>query len=393
MALADRWLLPDGIMELLPPQARQVELMRRKVLDLYHHWGYELVMPPIAEHLESLLTGVGHDLDLNTFKVTDRISGHTLGVRADMTPQVARIDAHRLRTEGASRLCYCGSVLHTHPANMLASRNPLQLGAELYGHAGSDSDVEVISLMLATLEAVGLQGAISLDLGHVGVFSRLMELCQLSAQAQDDYQDMLQRKALPEIDLFVDGLASVSEQTRVWLKQLPRMNGAADVLARAEALFGEDAELVKAIRYLGDLAERIKARYPHVDAYFDLSELRGYHYHTGVVFAAYTPEYGQALAKGGRYDNIGADFGRARPATGFSADLKTLLDLSGCLEEPSEPVILAPAGEDKDLQAAIAALREKGERVVQQLEGETDQSGQYRRHLVAEAGAWVVKDR
>eukprot|EP01155_Anaeramoeba_flamelloides_P048468 Anaeramoba_flamelloidesc41022_g1_i2.p2 GENE.c41022_g1_i2~~c41022_g1_i2.p2 ORF type:complete len:178 (-),score=12.22 c41022_g1_i2:43-576(-) len=157
MALADRWLLPDGIMELLPPQARQVELMRRKVLDLYHRWGYELVMPPIAEHLESLLTGVGHDLDLNTFKVTDRMSGHTLGVRADMTPQVARIDAHRLRTEGASRLCYCGSVLHSHAENMLASRNPLQLGAELYGHAGPDSDVEVISLMLATLDEVGMK--------------------------------------------------------------------------------------------------------------------------------------------------------------------------------------------------------------------------------------------
>lgn len=392
MALADRWLLPDGIMELLPPQARQVELMRRKVLDLYHRWGYELVMPPIAEHLESLLTGVGHDLDLNTFKVTDQVSGHTLGVRADMTPQVARIDAHRLRTEGPSRLCYCGSVLHTHPANMLASRNPLQLGAELYGHAGADSDVEVISMMLETLREVGLQGVVSLDLGHVGIFSRLMELCELSADQQAEYQDMLQRKALPEVERFVADLTAGNERTRDWLRQLPRLNGSASVLDRAQVLFGHDEALSEAIAYLGELAQRVKVRYPEVDAYFDLSELRGYHYHTGVVFAAYTPQYGQALAKGGRYDNIGQDFGRARPATGFSADLKTLLDLAGCLEMSVEPVIVAPAGEPEGLQAAIAVLRAEGQRVVQQLGGEANSEGQAGRYLVAEGGAWVVKD-
>lgn len=391
MALADRWLLPDGIMELLPPQARQVELMRRKVLDLYHRWGYELVMPPIAEHLESLLTGVGHDLDLNTFKVTDRMSGHTLGVRADMTPQVARIDAHRLRTEGPSRLCYCGSVLHTHPANMLASRNPLQLGAELYGHAGPDSDVEVIALMLATLDEVGVQGRISLDLGHVGVFSRLMQVAGLSRVEQDDYQDMLQRKALPEVDRFVAGL-TLDEGLRGWLRELPRLNGGAQVLARARALFAADAELVAAVDYLDDLAARVLARCPDIDTYFDLSELRGYHYHTGIVFAAYTPSFGQALAKGGRYDNIGRDFGRARPATGFSADLKTLMDLSGTLAEQTEDVILAPAGEDPSLQAAIAELRRAGHRVVQRLEGEADCDRRCRRQLVLQAGDWVLAD-
>ncbi|MBV0934093.1 ATP phosphoribosyltransferase regulatory subunit [Marinobacterium weihaiense] len=392
MALADRWLLPDGIMELLPPQARQVELMRRKVLDLYHRWGYELVMPPIAEHLESLLTGVGHDLDLNTFKVTDRLSGHTLGVRADMTPQVARIDAHRLRTEGPSRLCYCGSVLHTHAANMLASRNPLQLGAELYGHAGPDSDVEVIALMLATLDEVGVQGSISLDLGHVGVFSRLMELCGLEAQQQADYQDMLQRKALPEIDRFIGGLEVLSDTQRSWLCELPRLNGGAQTLARARTLFAGDDALLAAVDYLSDLAQRVAARFPSVDAYFDLSELRGYHYHTGIVFAAYTPSFGQALAKGGRYDNIGRDFGRARPATGFSADLKTLMDLSGQLVEQADDVVLAPAGEAEGLQAAIAELRKSGTRVVQQLEGETNCGGRYRQQLVHEGGDWVLTD-
>ena len=392
MALADRWLLPDGIMELLPPQARQVELMRRRVLDLYHLWGYELVMPPIAEHLESLLTGVGHDLDLNTFKVTDRLSGHTLGVRADMTPQVARIDAHRLRTEGPSRLCYCGSVLHTHAANMLASRNPLQLGAELYGHAGPDSDVEVITLMLATLDEVGVQGRISLDLGHVGVFSRLMELCGLDAQQQSDYQDMLQRKALPEIDRFIAELEQLTEAVRTWLRELPRLNGGMVVLERARTLFATDEALLASVDYLADLAQRINTRAPEVDCYFDLSELRGYHYHTGIVFAAYTPRFGQALAKGGRYDNIGRDFGRARPATGFSADLKTLMDLSGQLAEQADSVVLAPAGEADGLQSAIAELRLAGKRVVQQLEGETDCGGRYRQQLVREGSDWVLND-
>lgn len=391
MALADRWLLPDGIMELLPPQARQVELMRRKVLDLYDSWGYDLVMPPIAEHLESLLTGVGHDLDLNTFKVTDGISGHTLGVRADMTPQVARIDAHRLRTEGPSRLCYCGSVLHIHPTNMLASRNPVQLGAELYGHAGPDSDVEVIALMLETLSAVGVAGPISLDLGHVAVFSRLMQLCQLNQQQQADYQDMLQRKALPEIDRFVAALG-LDDRSTTWLQTLPRLNGSVDVLARARDLFASDVELVRAVDALDTLAQRVVLRCEGVSTYFDLSELRGYHYHTGVVFAAYTPSYGQALAKGGRYDNIGRDFGRARPATGFSADLKTLIDLSASKPAASTNAVLAPAGEDQTLQQAIRLLRTSGERVVQQLDGEISEPGRFRRQLVPKGGDWVVID-
>jgi len=391
MALADRWLLPDGIMELLPPQARQVELMRRKVLDLYDSWGYDLVMPPIAEHLESLLTGVGRDLDLNTFKVTDRISGHTLGVRADMTPQVARIDAHRLRTEGPSRLCYCGSVLHTHPSNMLASRNPVQLGAELFGHAGPDSDVEVIALMLETLSVVGISEPISLDLGHVAVFNRLMQLCQLDPQQQADYQDMLQRKALPEIDRFVEA-AVADERQALWLRMLPRLNGSADILARARTLFADDAELVHAVDALERLAQRVVQRCEGISIYVDLSELRGYHYHTGVVFAAYTPSYGQALAKGGRYDNIGRDFGRARPATGFSADLKTLIDLAVSGPAPSEQAILAPAGEESSLQQVIRQLRASGERVVQQLNGEISEPGRFRRQLVLKGSDWVVTD-
>ncbi|GGC11579.1 ATP phosphoribosyltransferase regulatory subunit [Marinobacterium zhoushanense] len=391
MTLADRWLLPDGMKEMLPPRARQVEMMRRRLLDLYHCWGYDLVMPPLAEHLESLLTGVGRDLELKTFKLTDQVSGHTLGVRADITPQVARIDAHRLRTEGPSRLCYCGSVLHTRPGHKLASRNPLQLGAELYGHAGVDSDVEVISLMLETLDAVGVRGPISLDLGHVGVFSQLMSDAELTAEQQDDFLDMLQRKALPEIARFVEALAlapALSER----LLALPRMSGGIEVLAQARALFAGSASISAALDYLERVAERVAARYPQTDLYFDLGELRGYHYHTGIVFAAYTPHFGQALAKGGRYDEIGRDFGRARPATGFSSDLKTLLETAEALPAPEQSAVLAPSGEDAELLAAVSELRLQGVRVVQTLEGEVV-PGCCDRQLVQKDKQWVVEAR
>ena len=300
MALADRWLLPDGMKELLPPVAREVELVRRRMLDLYDSWGYELVMPPVAEHLESLLTGVGRDLGLQTFKVTDEVSGHMLGIRADITPQVARIDAHRLRSDGVSRLCYCGSVLHTRPVNMLASRNPMQLGAELFGHEGVDSDAEVISLMLETLVASGVQGSINLDLGHVGVFTELVQAAGLSSQQTETYIDILQRKALPELAPFVASLNLSSAQAEQ-LNALARLNGGYEVLERALELFSESSEIVAAIRHLQQLAQLVGARYPEIGFYFDLGELRGYNYHTGVVFAAYSPRFCQALAKGGRY--------------------------------------------------------------------------------------------
>ncbi|MBS98893.1 MAG: ATP phosphoribosyltransferase regulatory subunit [Oceanospirillaceae bacterium] len=391
MTLADRWLLPDGMKEMLPPRARHVEMMRRQVVDLYDRWGYELVMPPLAEHLESLLTGVGQDLAMKTFKLTDQVSGHMLGVRADMTPQVARIDAHRLRTEGPSRLCYCGSVLHTRPSHMLASRNPLQLGAELYGHAGADSDVEVISLMLETLSVVGVQGQITLDLGHIGVFSELMRTAGLNDTDQDRFLDMLQRKALPEIAEFVAGLdleARVCEQ----LLALPRLNGDESVIVRARELFVEHSAVTQALDYLSRVAGRVRSRYPQVNLYFDLGELRGYHYHTGIVFAAYTPQFGQALAKGGRYDEIGRDFGRARPATGFSADLKTLLETAGEMPEAETRVVLAPAGEDDALLQAVSDLREQGERVVQALDG-ADAPVNCDRQLIQRDGSWVVETR
>ncbi len=388
MALADRWLLPEGIKELLPPQARQAELMRRRLLDLFNTWGYELVMPPLVEHLESLLTGTGHDLDLNTFKVTDSLSGHALGIRADITPQVARIDAHRLRTEGVSRLCYCGSIVHTHPSHMLASRNPLQAGAELYGHAGIDSDVEVIALMLETLHAAGLTQALTLDLGHVGPFRALVRDAQLSPAQKQQFIELLQRKAMPEIDQFVDSLnldSSLKEQFLV----LPKMHGTLAVLEQAKAHLTQP-EVHEAVEYLKQLASRIQRDYPEVRCYVDLAELRGYHYHTGVVFAAYTPSFGQALAKGGRYDEIGQDFGRARPATGFSTDLSTLIELSGRVAQ-SEKAVLAPANsQDASLQRTVRELRSQGVRVIHALDGVL-MPNNCDRILEKQGDEWLVK--
>lgn len=391
MALADRWLLPEGIQELLPAQARRVEIVRRRLLDLYEQWGYDLVMTPVMEHLESLLTGVGHDLDLSTVKVTDQLSGHSLGVRADITPQVARIDAHRLREEGVTRLCYCGTVVHALPAQPLASRNPLQLGAELYGHSGIESDVEVISLMIETLQTAGVDQELSLDLGHVDVFSGLMQLAELSSAQQEEYQDILKRKALPELVDFVAAL-EIDDSVKTYLAELPKMNGGLEVLDRAEALFAQAPEQVaEAIAYLRDVSARIALRFPELDQYFDLSELRGYNYHTGIVFAAYTPSYGQAIAKGGRYDNIGRDFGRARPATGFSTDMKTLIELSSVNLNELEQV-LAPVSEDAALLAKVKQLRSEGVRVIYALPGAslpTESDAE----LVQKNGEWVVSAR
>jgi ATP phosphoribosyltransferase regulatory subunit len=392
MALADRWLLPDGVKDILPPRARQIEALRRRLLDLYDSWGYELVMPPLMEHLESLLTGVGRDLDLVTFKLTDQVSGHLLGIRADITPQVARIDAHRMRTEGASRLCYCGSVLQTRPANMLASRNPLQVGAELYGHAGIDSDVEVITLMLETLLASGIEAPLSLDLGHVGIFRHLMADAGLSAAQEAEYLEKLQLKALPEIDVLLSELEVDADLLKL-LAQLPRLHGGAEVLERARTLFaGAPGAVLESVAYLEDIARRVGQRYPQVRLYFDLGELRGYNYHTGIVFAAYAAGFGQAIAKGGRYDEIGRDFGRARPATGFSADLKNLEDLAVVGLESRGGAILAPAGQDAALLDRISELRAQGERVMQQLPEVTlANRSSCDRQLVRQGNSWVIE--
>lgn len=389
MTIADRWLLPDGVEELLPDQARQVEALRRKLLDLYSSWGYELVMPSLLEFTESLLVGLGSDVDLHTFKVTDQLTGRTMGIRADITPQVARIDAHSLKREGASRLCYAGSVLHTRPKTLMASRSPIQLGAELYGDNSLDSDIEVICLMLETLRCANIS-QLTLDMGHVGIYRALVEQADLSAEDQLSLFDALQRKAGADIEAVIAATINDSSVAGMML-ELSRLNGDRAVLAEArERLAGATAAVTAAITELEQVADIVAARMPAVDMYFDLSELRGYHYHTGLVFAALAPGYGQALANGGRYDHIGEVFGRARPATGFNCDLKALLKAMPVDPLKNSPAIFAPAQNDVALWQSVQALRAQGERVISGLSGQVSAVG-CDRQLVLEGGQWLVK--
>lgn len=312
----DRWLLPDGVEEILPEQAHGVEQLRRQLLDLYNRWGYELVIPPLLEFTESLFSGVGSDLELLTLKVTDQLSGRTMGLRADMTPQAARMDAHSFIRHGVNRLCYADHVLHAKPQSPLAIRTPLQAGVELFGEAGLSADIEVISLLQESLELVGVKN-ITLDLGHVGIYRGLTEALGLSSQQESELFSLLQTKDSVEIQQWINANVDAGE-ARQWLFALSSLSGDQSILEKSQqALADAPAEVHAAIDELIEVANVIVARYPEVNVYFDLSELRGYHYHTGIVFAAYAEGYGDAIANGGRYDHIGEAFGRARPATGF----------------------------------------------------------------------------
>lgn len=366
MATVDRWLLPDGIEEVLPPEAARVEAARRQVLDLFQRWGYEFVVTPHIEYLESLLTGAGQDLDLRTFKVTDPASGRLMGFRADITPQVARMDAHSLRREGPNRLCYAGSVLHARPRALATSRSPIQLGAELYGDASPASDVEVISLMLDML-AMAEVPDVHMDLGHVGIYRGLARAAGLSGEAEQALFDALQRKAVDEVAALTEGLPA---ELAGMLRALAELCGSREVLEQAAAvLAGAPAVVKAALADLVVIADALAQRFPQLPLYFDLGELRGYHYHTGVVFAAFVPGVGESIAQGGRYDHIGADFGRARPATGFSTDLKTLVTLGQVQLDAPVQGIWAPA-EGAGLWQAVQQLRRDGRRVVQALPGQ-----------------------
>ncbi|MFZ5723750.1 MAG: ATP phosphoribosyltransferase regulatory subunit [Pseudomonadota bacterium] len=366
---ADRWLLPDGVEEALPERARALEALRRRLLDLYSGWGYELVMPPLIEFLDSLLCAAGPDVSLQTFRLTDQLSGRALGVRADITPQVARIDAHALKARGPQRLCYAGSVLHARPAGMAASRVPLQVGAELFGHAGIEADIEIISLMLETLAAVGRRD-VHLDIGHVGIHRGLVGEAQLSADDEAELFDIFQRKAVPELEAFL-ATRVAAPQTRARLRALVDLAGdLSQVAARAQSvLAGAPAGVQQALADLSTVAERVRTAYPHVEVCVDLCELRGYRYHSGCVFAAYVAGRSQEVAKGGRYDDVGRVFGRARPATGFSVDAKTLVDIAADGVVPVRGGICAPADDAADLVARVAQLRAAGERVVRALPG------------------------
>lgn len=386
------WLLPEGIEEMPPAQAERLERMRRSLLDQFHSWGYQLVLTPFIEYVESLLVGTGREMDLQTFKIVDQISGRMLGIRADMTPQVARIDACRLKQDVPTRLCYMGTVLHTRSQGFGGNRSPLQLGAELYGHAGAESDVEVMALAVATLECAGIKN-VHLDLGHVGIYRTLMRELDLDEEQQAEFFDALQRKDIPGIDQFLND-HKISGAQHNMLVALPQLNGDRNVLARArKVLAAAGADVINAIDDLEKIADLAEKRMPNVSLNFDIAELRGYQYQTGVVFAAYVPGYGQEVARGGRYDEIGAAFGRARPATGFSADLKTLLQLG---DQNSDVVlgILAPfASDDGGLLAKIAAMRAAGERVVELLPNQVSDPVEQgcNRQFVKQGNDWTIE--
>jgi len=378
------WLLPEYVEDILPAEAARIERLRRNILDLFSTHGYQLVMPPLLEYVDSLLTGTGHDLDLRTFKLVDQLSGRMLGVRADITPQVARIDAHLLNREGVTRLCYAGSVLHTVPSDMNRTREPLQIGAEIYGHPGVESDIEVERLMMQAMAAAGIAEAY-LDLGHVAIFRALMKRAKIAAALESDLFHAMQLKDAPALRTLTRKL---DKTTRESLAALPDLYGGREVLVAAGKRLPRYPEIRNA---LGDLKRLSNALRDVAKIRFDLAELRGYHYHSGVVFAAYAQGWSNALARGGRYDQVGKAFGRARAATGFSMDLRELA--SARPDREARRAVLAPyKPNDAALQRRIAALRARGEIVIVDLPGHaaTRHELDCTRRLARRAGAWVV---
>jgi len=377
------WLLPEYIADALPAEAARIERLRRTLLDHFRSHGFEFVMPPMLEYLESLLTGAGQDLNLRTFKLADQLSGRTMGVRADITPQAARIDAHLLNHQGVTRLCYCDSVLHTMPASISASREPVQIGAELYGHAGIAADLAVIRLMAGAFERVKVPVS-RIDLGHVGIFRALAEAAGLPQESEEMVLSLLQAKDVPGL---VEACAAVPSPYREALQRLPQLYGGVEVLDRAASELPDLPAIAAALAGLRHLV----ATAPDLPFSVDLSDLRGYHYHNGVVFAAYCPDYPVAIALGGRYDGAGKAFGRARPATGFSMDLREVARLAPAGK--SSGAILAPqAANDVKLAAHIAALREQGEVVVELLPGETACEGPVCDRKLARVGEhWIIE--
>lgn len=343
-----------------------MEILRRRLLDLFWTRGYELVMPPLLEYLESLLSGAGYDLNLRTCKLSDQLSGRTLGVRADMTPQVARIDAHLLNREGVARLCYCGSTLHARPASLVSSREPIQLGAELYGYAGKAADREILRLLADVLAAADLPG-FRLDLGHVGIFRALMEAAGTDTETSEAIFIRLQNKDEAGLAALINHLPAPFAEA---IFALPKLYGGIEVLAEARRMLPVLPSIAASLDTLLFLAESV----PEWPVTIDLADLRGYHYHNGAVFAAYVPGYPAAIALGGRYDGVGRSFGRMRPATGFSLDLRELTRLSG-VAAPQDAILAPSSLNDPALAEKIAALRDSGEIVVESLpeeEGRAD---------------------
>ena len=380
-----KWLLPEHIEDVLPVEAARVERLRRRILDLFYGHGYELVVPPMLEYLDSLLTGTGHDLDLKTFKLVDQLSGRMLGLRADMTPQVARIDAHLLNRQGVTRLCYAGTVLHTQPSGLLRTREPMQIGAEIYGHQGLESDIEIQALMLAALQATGVDG-VHLDLGHVSVFRSLITRSGTSAQLEAELFQVLQAKDVPALRESSQGMDG---PTREALMLLPELYGGVDVLSTARRRLPQYPELTSCLDALEQIGLQLNGSVKELC--FDLAELRGYHYHSGVVFAAYAGRRPDAIARGGRYDEVGRAFGRARPATGFTMDLRELAEMAR--EQISPLRVLAPyQPADAALRIEVARLRAEGAIVVSDLPGHEANRMELNcsQQLVKIGGAWKL---
>lgn len=389
MSREEQWLLPEGVEEILPAQAARIEALRRRLLDQFASWGYELVFPPLIEFLDSLLNGGGRDLERETFKLTDQLSGRLLGVRADITPQVARLDAHSLRRSAPTRLCYCSTALRTRAPQPGGSRIPYQVGVELFGHAGMESDAEVMSLMLETLTAAGLDG-ITLDLGHVGIYRALVKAGGLSESDETALSDIYLRKGRQELDQMLAELSLRPEQ-RDALAALPWLAGGPEVLVEAREVLGaQGADVLAALDELQALVDFMQHHYPAVRLHLDLGELRGYHYHTGCLFAAYTDGNSEPVAKGGRYDHIGEVFGRARAATGFSADLKLLAATQSA--EQVEGVLAVGSMNDAEFVAQVKTLRQQGERVLLSLPGADNDTHELHcnRQLIQRDGSWQI---
>lgn len=379
------WLLPENIADVLPSEARKIEELRRLMLDNFRLYGYELVMPPLLEYVESLLTGAGQDTDLRTFKLVDQISGRMLGLRADMTTQVARIDAHLLNRDSVTRLCYAGSVLHTRPSGLHSTREPLQIGAEIYGHAGLEADAEIQELALASLALAGFP-EVRLDLSHVGVVRAILEGDDAARKDEAALYNLLRAKDTPGVDAISAGYLPV---TRAALLALPNLYGDIDVLKKAREVLPDVPGIARALAELAALAGSALGR---AEVAIDLADLRGYAYESGAMFSLYVPGLPNAVARGGRYDHVGEAFGRARPATGFSLDLRELARLLPTAERKHS--IRAPWGNAPELREKIAGLRKAGEVVIQSLPGHDNEQDEFEcdRVLVLEDSNWILKN-
>lgn len=376
------WLLPENIEDMLPEEARRIEHIRAILLEHFRLNGYRLVIPPMIEYLESLLTGTGEDLDLGTFKLVDQMSGRMMGLRADITPQVARIDAHLLNSQGITRLCYCGTVVHARPRGLNATREPLQLGAEIYGHAGIESDLEIQGLLRQSLRNIGLSD-IRIDLGHVGIFREICHRGSIGDSRELRVHEMLASKDLPRLTAET---ADLDQATRDALTALPSLYGGREVIANARRQLPDYPRIVQALDDLESLVNEISG-----EVSIDLADLRGYRYHSGVIFAGYLAGRANAIALGGRYDEVGRSFGRARAATGFSLDLRSIASVAAVPDQPAG--ILAPWNNDAELLLEIDKLRGNGEVVIIDLPGHGTHLHELGcdRELVLENGQWRIR--